>query len=551
MTTPTTSAIDPALDLFEFSQPYTSDGWLKSDWPAGQSSILQWSPDNVRLMADGSVALVLGRAPEGSNYSVQSGEVQSAETATTGTWSWTVQAPEMVSGAVFGLFTYKADWANQPWVEFDFEFVGGDTTRVQLNIHMENAAGEHVTLDNDGRNLVVVDLGFDASKEAHTYEVTVTEEKAVFYIDGKIVGEFTGADMPGGIWNIGPMKSYINLWAVQPAQEIWAGVWTDPGEPLVARIMGAEVRAGEYGSIYEANPEAPVAMPTEPADPDPMEEVAEDGTITTFSERSYVLADHVTNLILTGSASVDGTGNTLNNRLTGNAGNNLLDGGLGTDTMEGGAGDDTYIVDNGDDRVIETANGGTDTVHASVSFVLPDHVENLLLSGSANLNGTGNALNNGLTGNPGNNRLDGGTGTDVLDGGDGNDTLLGGEDNDWLIGGLGKDLLTGSMGADHFVFLSTADSGPTAAARDVMTDFSRSQGDKIDFSFIDGNLRLSGDQAFQFVGTAKFSGTAGELRYEYSKNVTLIHADTNGDGAADFSIELSKKTALFMDDFVL
>ena len=94
------------------------------------------------------------------------------------------------------------------------------------------------------------------------------------------------------------------------------------------------------------------------------------------------------------------------------------------------------------------------------------------------------------------------------------------------------------------------DSGPTAAAWAVITDFSRSQGDKIDFSSIDGNLRLLGDQAFQFVGTAKFSGAAGELRYEYSKNVTLIH-DTNGDGAADFSIELSKKAALFMDDFVL
>jgi serralysin len=551
MTTPTTSTIDPALDLFEFSQPYTSDGWLKSDWPAGQSSILEWSPDNVRLMADGSVELVLDRAPEGSNYSVQSGEVQSAETATTGTWSWTVQAPEMVSGAVFGLFTYKADWANQPWVEFDFEFVGGDTTRVQLNIHMENAAGEHVTLDNDGRNLVMVDLGFDASKGAHTYEVTVTEEKAVFYIDGKIVGEFTGTDMPGGIWNIGPMKSYINLWAVQPQQEIWAGVWTDPGEPLVARIMGAEVRAGEYGSTYEANPEAPVAMPTEPADPDPTEEVAEDGTITSFSERSYMLPDHVTNLILTGSASVDGTGNALNNRLAGNAGNNLLDGGLGTDTMEGGAGDDIYIVDNAGDRVVEAANGGNDTVRALVSYTLPDHVENLLLTGSANLNGTGNALNNRLTGNPGNNRLDGGTGNDVLDGGAGNDSLLGGEGDDWLIGGLGKDVLTGGMGADHFVFLTSADANLAAAARDVITDFNRSQGDKIDLSAIDANPHLCCDHAFKFVGTGGFSGKEGQLRYEYSKNVTLIQADINGDGAADFSIELSKKTTLFMDDFVL
>ncbi|QDA35923.1 glycosyl hydrolase family protein (plasmid) [Paracoccus liaowanqingii] len=240
----------PTLDLYEFAQPYAADGWLKSDWPAGQSSILQWLPDNVRLAVDGSVELVLRRAPEGSERPYQSGEVQSALEATTGTWGWTVQTPEMWPGAVFGLFTFKSDWENQPWVEFDFEFVGADTTRVQLNIHMETASGQQVTLDNDGRDLVIIDLGFDASKDAHTYEITVTEEKAIFHIDGKIVGEFSGGDMPGGIWNIGPMNSYINLWAVQPKQEIWAGVWTDPPATLVARILGAEVRPGAYGSSY-------------------------------------------------------------------------------------------------------------------------------------------------------------------------------------------------------------------------------------------------------------------------------------------------------------
>lgn len=632
MTTPTTSTIDPALDLYEFSQPYSADGWLKSDWLAGQSSLLQWSPDNVRLTVDGSVELVLGRAPEGSMRPIQSGEVQSAETATTGTWSWTVQAPEMRSGAVFGLFTFKADWANQPWVEFDFEFVGGDTTRVQLNIHMENAAGEHVTLDNDGRNLVIVDLGFDASEAVHTYEVTVTEERAIFYIDGKVVGEFTSADMPGGIWNIGPMKSYINLWAVQPEQEIWAGVWTDPGEPLVARIMGAEVRAGEYGSIYQTDPEAPVAMPTDPADLDPTEEVAEDGTITAFSHDSYVLPDHVTNLVLTGSANTNGTGNTLNNRLTsnsgnnildgglgadtlgggagddtyivdnvgdqvveaasagtdtvraslsyalpdhvenmiltvtadlnatgnplnnrltGNAGNNILDGGIGADTLEGGAGDDTYIVDNVGDQVVEAASGGTDTVRTSISYVLPAHVEKVVLTGSAHLNGTGNALNNRLTGNLGNNRLEGGKGDDMLEGGAGNDTLVGGEGDDRLIGGFGKDGLTGGLGADHFVFLSAAGSGPTMAARDLITDFNRSQGDKIDLSAMDANPYLCCDQSFLFLGSADFSGSSGELRFEHGKNVTLIHADINGDGATDFSIEMSKKTTFLIDDFFL
>lgn len=621
----TTVANDPALSVYGFWHAYPEDGWLMSDWPAGQSSILQWSTDNVRVTADGNVELVLGRAPAGSDYPYQAGEVQSAETATTGTWSWTVQAPDMVPGAVFGLFTYKADWANQPWVEFDFEFVGADTTRVQLNIHMLNEKGEHITLDHHGARPVFVDLGFDASEGVHTYEVTVTETGAIFYIDGKIVGEFSGADMPGGVWQIGPMKSYINLWAVHPEQEIWAGKWVAPEEPLVATIIGAEVRAGEYGSNY-VDP----AVLNAPAIP--FETVDADGTVTAFLDRSFTAGDHVKNLVLTGNGHIDATGNAQDNRITGNSGNNRLDGGLGADTLEGGAGNDTYVVDNAGDVVTEAAGGGTDTVLASVSHALSDHVENLVLTGTANLDGTGNALNNQLTGNSGsnildggfgrdtmsgglgddtyivddigdlviehvdsghdtvqssisyaltdhvedllligsghingtgnalgnrmtgnagNNRLDGGKGNDLLDGGTGNDVLIGGEGNDRLVGGFGKDDLTGGLGADHFIFRSAADTGPTSAQRDVVRDFDRSQGDRIDLSAIDANLHLPGDQAFRFVGAAGFSKTAGELRFEHSKNITLVHGDTNGDGIADFSIEFSRKFALIADDFLL
>lgn len=621
----TTIANDPALSVYGFWQAYPDDGWLMSEWPAGQSNILHWSADNVRVTTEGHVELVLGRAPVGSGFPYQAGEVQSAEAATTGTWSWTAQAPEMVPGAVFGLFTYKADWANQPWVEFDFEFVGADTTRVQLNIHMMNEKGEHITLDQHGQKPVFIDLGFDAAKGVHTYEVTVTDERAIFYIDGKVVGEFSGADMPGGVWQIGPMKSYINLWAVQPEQEIWAGKWVAPEAPLVATIIGAEVRAGEYGSNYvdPALLNGPVLA---------HEIVDVDGTVTAFLDRSFVAAEHVKNIVLTGSGDIDATGNAKDNRITGNAGNNRIDGGLGADLMEGGAGSDTYVVDNAGDRIIETAGGGIDTVIASVFHKLADHVENLVLTGSADLNGTGNALDNHLTGNAGNNlldgglgrdtlsgglgddtyiidnlddlvieyadsghdtvrssvshvlgdhvedlvltgtaaiagtgngldnritgnagnnRLDGGKGNDLLDGGAGSDTLFGGEGRDILIGGAGRDHLTGGLGADHFTFRSAAETGPSASQRDLITDFDRTQGDKVDLAAIDANINLAGDQGFRFLGTAGFSKRAGELRYEYSKNVTLVHGDTNGDGIADFTIEFSRKIALNADDFLL
>ncbi|MGV3576339.1 MAG: DUF5801 repeats-in-toxin domain-containing protein [Devosia sp.] len=169
-----------------------------------------------------------------------------------------------------------------------------------------------------------------------------------------------------------------------------------------------------------------------------------------------------------------------------NGGNDTIDGGTGADVMIGGTGDDIYVVDNAGDVVVENASQGTDTINASISYTLGNNVENLTLTGSGNISGTGNGLNNVITGNSGNNTLSGGDGNDKLIGGDGNDTLDGGAGNDTLVGGAGNDTLTGGSGNDQFRL--TTNSGT-----DVIKDFHAGT-DKI--ALLDNNSNSNGSVNF-------------------------------------------------------
>ncbi len=146
------------------------------------------------------------------------------------------------------------------------------------------------------------------------------------------------------------------------------------------------------------------------------------GFDTVQSSVTYTLSSDVEALILLGTANLNATGNAQRNRLTGNAGSNRFDGGAEADDMAGGAGNDTYVVDNQLDTVFEKVGEGIDNVEAAVSWTLGAHFENLMLTGGANINGTGNDAANTLTGNAGDNILDGAQGADAMAGGLGNDT---------------------------------------------------------------------------------------------------------------------------------
>ena len=149
--------------------------------------------------------------------------------------------------------------------------------------------------------------------------------------------------------------------------------------------------------------------------------------------------DGIERVTLTGTSGLSATGDAFANMLIGNIGANKLDGGADADTMIGGAGNDTYQVDDGDDSIIEFDGEGTDQVNSSASFTLSGSIENLTLTGTADIDGIGNALGNKITGNTGANELNGRNGNDTLTGNDGNDGLDGGKGADSLIGGKGND----------------------------------------------------------------------------------------------------------------
>jgi len=134
------------------------------------------------------------------------------------------------------------------------------------------------------------------------------------------------------------------------------------------------------------------------------------------------------------------------NVFNGGKGNDLLDGGADNDTLIGGAGDDTFVVGEAGDVVTELTNEGTDLVQSAINYTLGANVENLTLTGTAVINGTGNALDNVLTGNAANNTLTGAAGNDTLDGGAGTDTLIGGTGNDTYVVDVIGDVVTEQAG---------------------------------------------------------------------------------------------------------
>jgi Ca2+-binding RTX toxin-like protein len=297
---------------------------------------------------------------------------------------------------------------------------------------------------------------------------------------------------------------------------------------------------------------------------DVITEYFNEGTDAVQSSVTYSLGANVENLTLTGIAAVNGTGNADNNVLTGNsavntlsggAGNDTLDGAAGGDTLIGGLGNDTYVVDNTGDAVTENMNEGTDTVQSSISYTLSANVENLTLTGTSAINGTGNALGNTLIGNSAANTLTGGAGNDtyLVDNtgdvvtelaGEGTDTVqssvtytlsanvenltltgtaaingTGNALNNVLTGNSAANILTGGAGNDTYVVDHVGD---------VVTENAAEGTDRVQSSI---SYTLSSNvENLTLTGGAVINGTGNELNNSMTGNAA---ANTLSGGAGD------------------
>ena len=260
------------------------------------------------------------------------------------------------------------------------------------------------------------------------------------------------------------------------------------------------------------------------------------------------------NTVVTWTATVFGS--SLNDTISTTGNNDMIVSGAGNDTITDTGGNHRINAGAGDDTV--TANGGNQTICAGEgnNTVTATGGSHHITSGAGNdtitANGGNQTIdagdgNNTITATGGSHRITSGTGNDtitanngdsVVVSGAGNDTVTTGSGNDMITGGAGADIMTGGTGADTFIFTTLGDLGTGAGYRDIIADFLGGT-DRIDFTAIDANTNMAGNQAFSMIGTSALSKVAGQLHYKTVGADTLLQGDVNGDGIADFELQLT------------
>ncbi|WP_068787316.1 beta-glucanase [Paenibacillus phocaensis] len=171
----------------------------------------EWSADNIRFN---------GKAMEFSLTKNEGGLVQGAEYKTLDTYHYGKYEVRMKAakntGIVSSFFIYTGPSFGTPWDEIDIEFLGKDTTKVQLNYYADGKGGHEK----------LIDLGYDASQEFHNYAFEWKQDAIHWYVDGKLVHTATD-NLP-----VTPAKIMMNLWNGTGVDE-WLGPY-DGASPVTA-----------------------------------------------------------------------------------------------------------------------------------------------------------------------------------------------------------------------------------------------------------------------------------------------------------------------------
>ncbi len=201
---------------------YDKTLWRKShNWANGwEKNDTGWLAKNV-VFSGGKMRISL--TDEGaSGRSYASGEYQSRRFYGYGRFEARIKAAK-APGAVTGFFTYTGPtFDGAPHDEIDFEFLGRSPRQVQIN-YFTDGVGGHDTM---------IDLGFDASEDFHSYAFEWRPDSIRWFVDGRLVHEERGERGP---LPSAPGKIYLHLWAGKDLED-WLGRFTYPGHPLVAEV---------------------------------------------------------------------------------------------------------------------------------------------------------------------------------------------------------------------------------------------------------------------------------------------------------------------------
>jgi endo-1,3-1,4-beta-glycanase ExoK len=202
------------FDTLDKSRWYVSDGWSN-----GAHQNCDWSKSQVKV-ADGVLTLGFEKG-QGKDRDYLCGEIQSNQRFGYGTFEVRMKAAAR-PGLNTGFFTFVGPVQKQPHDEIDFEVLGKDASKVQIN--------QFVNGKNVGEEKLVPVPG-GADQDFHNYAIVWEKDRIRWYVDGKQVGEATDpAKLPSH-----PGKIFVSLWGSDTLTS-WMGVFSDPGGPVTAEV---------------------------------------------------------------------------------------------------------------------------------------------------------------------------------------------------------------------------------------------------------------------------------------------------------------------------